>query len=165
MITFLTPDKLATIVSDVTATSCGTTFIPGDSFARGEAVCGRVFIWPFNGDHHFSLLLSCDRPTSRTLASTLAGAAPDLMSDESVDPPIRELLGLISGNLERTLHGPKLPPRPAAPSERASSVSSDTSDGVLLRSDGLAGIRLWIVERAGMVRTITDIPGDLDALQ
>ena len=152
----LSPDELASVVSLVTSRSCGMRFVPGDVFIRGEAVPGRLFIFPFNGKQRCSLLLSCDRPTSIVLASRLAQPGAVINSSELVEARIRDLLGRLAAGLESALDARRAI-RAGAPPHR------DPVESVPLRSDDLPSVRLWVVSRTTALSTadfVSDVARD-----
>lgn len=149
MIEMLSPDELAAAVTAVTRWTCGASFVPRHGFVRGEPVSGRVFIYPFQVGRRFSLLLSCDRPTSVALAARLACREGDATTPATVESSIREFLGLLAGTLERALAAPDTE-RSKITQPETQITQREISDGILLRSDDMPGVRLWVVQRGSL---------------
>jgi hypothetical protein len=72
-----TAEEVAGVMSSVTEPMCGTRFEPCDPQARGESVCGRMFVLSFDGaKRDINVLLSCGPADSHLLAASLFGISP-----------------------------------------------------------------------------------------
>ena len=83
-----TAEDLAAVMSSVTEPLCGTRFEPCDPQARGESVCGRMFLLSFDGaKRDINVLLSCGPNDSHLLAASLFGVSPGTHGAERFIPP------------------------------------------------------------------------------
>ena len=150
MSNFPLPEDLAVLVSGVTHTMCGTSFVSSDPTARGESLCGQMVLLSFGGDRPASVLLACDRSGGRALAASMFGVPPDNVTPELAADAIRELLSMVAGQVSRALgiDAPLGLARVTTLSEMVGLGGPGISEGVLLRSTGNIDLRLWVFEHA-----------------
>jgi hypothetical protein len=140
---------LAALVSGVTRTMCGTNFVPaGDPLARGESLCGTMFLLPLAGERKISIVLACDERAGRALSRALLHIGPDEVTRELIDEAIRELLNMIAGKVTAALRIDQalgLPRRTTLAEICSGGLAMD--DTVLLSSQGQINLRLWVFEQ------------------
>ena len=145
------PDSatLARLVSNVTETICGTKFAPADDRARGQSICGRMVLLPISGPRDITVVLSCDAAGGQALGSALRGCPPDQLTKPMIDDAIKELLNMVAGQIQIALDidQPLGLPRPTSLAEIAQGVGVGFDDSILLSSNGLGDLKLWIFER------------------
>ena len=139
---------LAQLVSNVTRVSCGATFTPADDAARGESICGRMVLMPFRGERDISVVLSCDGAGARALAAGLRRADPRELTRQMIDDSIGEFLSMVSGQVQRALQidQPLGLPRPTTLAEIAEKTGVGLRDSILLTSQGLSELSIWVFE-------------------
>jgi hypothetical protein len=145
-----TAEQVAVVMSSVTEPMCGTRFEPCDPQARGESVCGRMFVLSFDGaKRDINVLLSCGPADSHLLAASLFGISPEAVPPAAVDAALRNLLNVVAAQLARLLQVDAAlgVARRTTLAEVARQGGPGIADGVLLRSTGRIDIRLWIFER------------------
>jgi hypothetical protein len=142
-------DALASMVSSVTGTMCGTTFEPADPSTRGESLCGRMVLLPIEGARQVSILLAFDVSGGRTLAASMFGMASEEITQDLADDAVRELLNMVAGQVSRALGLDSALglARATTLAELAQHGGFGIEEGVLLRSTGNVDLRLWIFER------------------
>jgi hypothetical protein len=142
---------LAALVSKVTDTMCGTSFVPaGDPLARGESLCGTMVLLPLLGERNISIVLACDARAGRALACSLLGSAANQITPDLVDEAVRELLNMIAGQVTAAMHIDQVLglPRRTTLAEITLEGGLGMDDTVLLSSHGRIDLRLWIFERS-----------------
>ena len=144
------PEKLAALVSNVTHTMCGTSFVPGDPLARGESLYLQMVMIPLIGDPNITVVLSSDVQGSRALGAAFYGLTDDKLTQAMIDDAIAELLNMVAGQLSMALqsdHSLGLPTRTRLGDiARAVGMAGMTDGAVLLRSEGAVDLGLWIFE-------------------
>lgn len=144
------PERLAALVSHVTHTMCGTSFVPGDPLARGDSLYLQMVMIPLIGEPNVTVVLSSDTKGSRALGAAFFGTTADKLSQEMIDDAIAELLNMVAGQISTSLqsgHSLGLPRRTTL-SEIAKGGLLGMGDAVLLRSEGAVDLGLWILESA-----------------
>jgi hypothetical protein len=143
-------EKLAALVSHVTQTMCGTTFVPGDPLARGESIYLQMVMIPLIGDPSITVVLSSDTKGSRALGAAFYGSTDAKLTQAMIDDAIAELLNMVAGQICTALqsnHSLGLPRRTTL-TEIAKGGLLGLGDAVLLRSEGAVDLGLWIVQAA-----------------
>jgi Chemotaxis phosphatase CheX len=149
------PDALtlAALVSNVTDTICGTKFVPADDMMRGQSICGRMVLLPIKGIRDISVVLSCDSSGGRALGAALRRCPPDQLTRAMIDDSIAELLNMVAGQIQTALEidQPLGLPRTTSLSEISQKTGVGFSDSILLTSQGLGDLKLWIFETTAPV--------------
>jgi hypothetical protein len=149
------PDSLtlARLVSNVTETICGTKFAPADDLARGQSICGRMVLLPIPGPRDITVVLSCDTGGGRALGAALRGCSPAQLTQPMIDDAIKELLNMVAGQIQIALDidQPLGLPRSTSLAEIAQGGGVGFDDSILLTSDSLGDLKLWIFERTAPV--------------
>jgi hypothetical protein len=149
-------EKLASLVSYVTSTMCGVSFVPGDPVARGESLYLQMVMIALRGDPDITVVLSSDGRGSRALGAAFFGIGEDKVSQQMIDDAIAELLNMVAGQVATAMqsnHTLGLPRRTKL-SEIARAGMATLDGAVLLRSEGAVDLGLWILE--------TDVVGGPD---
>ncbi len=144
------PEILAALVSNVTETICGTRFVPAsDDLSRGQSICGRMVMLPIPGDRDISLILSCDATGSQALAAALHNRPAEQLTRAMIDDAISEFLNMVAGQIQRALDIDQQLglPRPTSLAEMAQMGGVGFDDSILLTSQGLGDLKLWIFEK------------------
>jgi hypothetical protein len=141
---------LAALVSNVTETICGTKFLPADDMLRGQSICGRMVMMPIKGPRDISIVLSCDTSGGQALGSALRGCPRDQLTRAMIDDAIAELLNMVAGQIQTALEidQPLGLPKPTSLAEISQKGGVGFDDSILLTSQGLGDIKLWIFETA-----------------
>jgi len=139
---------LARLVSAVTEGRPGTRFVPADDSARGQSICGRMVLLPIRGARDICVVLSCDAAAGEALATALFGYAADQLTREMVDDAIAEVLNMVAGQIQAELQidQPLGLPRPTTLAE-LSNGGVAFEDSILLTSEGLGELKVWVFER------------------
>jgi hypothetical protein len=148
---------LARLVSNVTGPMCGKTFAPASEHARGQSICGRMFLLPLQGKRDINIILSSDAAGSEALGAAMFGRPPQQLTRQMVDDAIRELLNMVAGQVQKHLKidQPLGLPRPISLAELTAAVGVGFSDALLLTSSGIGDMKLWIFERTHDEKTVT----------
>ena len=148
------PEILAKLVSNVTKTMFGVSFVPTAGSERGESVCFRMVRMTINGPRKVHIVLSSDRDGSAALAAGLFGCAAPALTPQMVDDAIGELLNMVAGQVIRTIRLDQAIglPRVTSLAEFAALGGPGLTDTVLLRSDANMHLRLWIFEEQQSVQ-------------
>jgi hypothetical protein len=143
------PETLAALVSNVTRTMCGVTFVPGDAMERGESICRQMVTIPLHGDPNVILVLASDAQGSRALGAAFFGRSPAEVTPQMVADAIAELLNMVAAQISTALgsnHTLGLPARTTLPEIAAAGGGLLLSDAALLHSEGAIDLGLWILE-------------------
>jgi hypothetical protein len=141
------PEELALLVSNVTKTMCGATFVLDDPLERGLSVCDQMVMIPMLGDPPITVVVSSDGRGSRALGAAFFGCEPQAITPQMVDDVIAELLNMVAGQIAGALafqHSLGLPRRTNL--AEIAEQGNGFDDAILLRSEGKVDLRLWILE-------------------
>lgn len=157
---------LAALVSNVTETMCGTSFVVDDPYARGESLCARMFVLPLLGGRRISIVLGCDAQAAHGLASALFGVGADQLDANMPDEAICELLNMIAGQITGRfrLEVALGLPRRTTIGEVCGAGGLRFEDAALLTSRGRLNLRLWIFEHEEGTASSSAPPGRLRSL-
>lgn len=143
------PADLAVLVSNVTGSMFGTTFVPAEDEVRGESLCQRMVMMRLTADREITLVLSSDELGSRSLSAAFLGCAPEKVTQEMIDDVIAELLNMIAGQIAATLDLNSLigVPSPTTLGDLVQETGGlGAGNPILLRSQGEVDLGLWIFE-------------------
>lgn len=149
------PDALtlADLVSEVTETMCGAKFIPaqdpqGEYPQGGESICGSMVLLPIPGVRDISVVMSSDASGAQALGSALCYCPREQLTKAMIDDAIAELVNMVAGRIKAALEIDQMLglPRATSLAEISQSAGVDFSDGILLTSQGIADLKLWIFE-------------------
>jgi len=136
---------MAALVSGVTETMLGLTFVPDGTKAH-HALSWRTAILPIAGQRPLTVGLSSDEHSCRRLSAAMFACGPDEVDQSMMNDALCELVNMTAGllksmlglnqalGLPRVLSGPKVPAVPSA-----------SSQVIVLKADAL-GLALWIYE-------------------
>lgn len=142
------PETLAALVSNVTGTMFGTTFVPADGEVRGESLCQQMVMMRLPADREITVVLSSDEMGSRSLSAAFLRRAPEQVTQGMIDDVIAELLNMIAGQISTALdlkHLIGLPSRTTL-ADLVQTGGLGARAPVLLRSQGEVDLGLWIFE-------------------
>jgi len=160
------PESLAKLVSSVTGTMFGFSFIPAEAKERGESVCFRMVLMTIAGPRKIHIVLSSDSYGSAALAAGLFGCSAKDLSRQIIDDAIAELLNMVAGQVIRAMNLDQAIglPRVTSLAEFTALGGPGLTDTVLLRAcvsdkrsppsasvappvdDSNLHLRLWIFE-------------------
>ncbi len=140
---------LARLVSNVTETLAGTTFSPAHDRDRGHSICGRMVILPIPGARDISVVLCCDSSGGRALAAALRHCPPEHITPTMINDGIAELLNMVAGQIQSELQIDQQLglPRSTSLAELSDNGGVSFHDSILLTSDSLGDLKLWVFER------------------
>ena len=142
------PETLAALVSNVTRTMCGVSFVPGDAMGRGESICRRMAMIPLQGDPNVTVVVASDAQGSRALGAAFFGRSPSAITPQMAEDAIAELLNMVAAQISTALGGAHklgLPATTTLP-EIAAAGGLRLNDAALLHSEGAIDLGLWILE-------------------
>jgi len=138
---------MAALVSGVTQTMLGLSFIP-DATGRGlESLVWRTAVLPIPGKQPLTVGLSSDHAGCQQLSAAMFGCAHDAVDQSMMDDSLRELVNMTAGlvkstmaldqalGLPRIMDGKQVPPGPRG----------EAGHSVVLRGQEI-GLVLWIFE-------------------
>jgi hypothetical protein len=154
MTTVELPDEstIAQMVSNVSEVMFGVKFVRSDGMTRGESICGRMFRLHLQGVHDVTVIASSDRAGCQALASAFYSCPSHGLTDTMLDNAVSELLKMVALQIQSAMGIDKAPgsPRRATLADVALGGGDGWKDAVLLRSDGLGDLKLWVVDGRGL---------------
>ena len=144
----LGPEELAALVSKVTEAMCQTTFVPDDPLARGESLYHQMVMIPLRGEKDIVVVVSFDERGGRALGAAFFGCAERDLTQSMIDDVIAELLNMVAGQISgATSFTYSLGiPRRTNIAEFAPGSGLELDEAILLRGEGRADLRLWILQ-------------------
>ena len=138
------PEKMADVVSGVTQTMLGVSFVPDTEASPWAHLVWRAAVLPLPGSRPLTVGLSSDRPGCKTLGAKMFQVSEEEVSDEMLSDALCELVNMTAGllkshlKLEQALGLPRVvpenqPPIPPPP---------DGVSRIVLRAEHL-GLVLW----------------------
>jgi Chemotaxis phosphatase CheX len=139
------PDKMAALVSGVTQTMLGLTFIPDRSKAHDD-LTWRTAVLPIAGERPLTVGLSSDQAGCSTLSAALFACQRDEVDQTMMNDALCELVNVTAGllrsvmTLDQSLGLPTILAGADAPATPAAGPQV-----IVLKADAL-GLVLWIHE-------------------
>ena len=142
------PEKMASLVSGVTETMLGLTFVP-DSVAgirEPRDLTWRTAVLPIAGEHPLTVGLSSDRIGCSALSAAMFACPSEEVDQNMMNDALCELVNMTAGllksvmSLNQALGLPKIVDGACAPS-----VPAASPEVIVLRADAL-GLVLWIYQ-------------------
>ncbi len=139
------PERIATLVSGVTQTMLGLTFIPDESKGPRD-LAWRTAVLPIPGEHPLTVGLSSDQRGCSHLSAAMFACPSEEVDQNMMNDALCELVNMTAGllksvmSLNQALGLPKILAGPEAPS-----VPSASPHVIVLKADAL-GLVLWIYE-------------------
>ncbi len=139
------PDKMASLVSNVTETMLGLTFTP-DGSKEHEGLAWRTAILPIAGEQPLTIGLSSDERGCSALSAAMFACPAEELDQNMMNDALCELVNMTAGvvksvmSLNQALGLPKIVAGNEAPS-----VPSSDQHVIVLKADAL-GLVLWIYE-------------------
>ncbi|HTP29273.1 MAG TPA: chemotaxis protein CheX [Anaeromyxobacteraceae bacterium] len=141
----LEPEAMATLVSGVTQTMLGLTFIPDGAKAHRE-LTWRTAVLPIAGQRPLTVGLSSDEHSCRRLSAAMFGCSPDDVDQNMMNDALRELVNMTAGLLKSTLGLNQALGLPRVISGAdVKEVPSAMPEVIVLKADSL-GLVLWMHE-------------------
>ncbi len=139
------PDKMAALVSGVTQTMLGLSFVPDDS--KGPlGLAWRTAVLPIAGDRPLTVGLSSDEVGCSTLSAAMFACPRAEVDQPMMNDALCELVNMTAGllksvmSLNQSLGLPKILEGAKAPA-----IPSASPHVIVLKADAL-GLVLWIYE-------------------
>jgi len=138
---------MAALVSGVTQTMLGVSFVPDASGRNLDSLVWRTAVLPIPGKQPLTVGLSTDETGCQQLSAAMFGCSNDAVDQSMMDDSLRELVNMTAGlvkstmsldqalGLPRIVDGKQIPPHP----------SGDPGHSVVLRGQEI-GLVLWIFE-------------------
>lgn len=141
--------ELARLVTNVTEPMCGMTFTPAADHARGQSICGRMYLLPIAGQRDITIVLSSDAAGCQTMGAAMFRCPPEKLTRHQAEDAIRELLNMVAGQIQTALEIDQQLglPRSTTMAELAAMGAAGFKEAMLLTSNGSGDIRLWIFEK------------------
>lgn len=139
------PEKMATLVSGVTQTMLGLTFIPDEGKSHDE-LTWRTAMLPIKGEQPLTVGLSSDQHGCSRLSAAMFGCPLEEVDQNMMNDALCELVNMTAGllksvmSLNQSLGLPKILAGTDAPAVPAASPHV-----IVLKADAL-GLVLWIYE-------------------
>jgi hypothetical protein len=139
------PDKMAALVSNVTETMLGLTFVP-DGARQHDALTWRTAVLPIAGERPLTIGLSSDQQGCTRLSAAMFACAAADVDQNMMNDALCELVNMTAGvvksvmSLDQALGLPKILSGSAAPA-----VPNADQHVIVLKADAL-GLALWIFE-------------------
>jgi Chemotaxis phosphatase CheX len=136
---------MASLVSGVTQTMLGLTFVP-DAATGLRDLSWRTAVLPIAGERPLTVGLSSDKNGCSHLSAAMFACAPDEVDQNMMNDALCELVNMTAGllksvmSLNQSLGLPKI-----LPGEKAPTLPSVSPQAVVLKADAL-GLVLWIYE-------------------
>ena len=140
------PEKMASLVSGVTQTMLGLTFVPDGTAGHGD-LSWRTAVLPIAGERPLTVGLSSNQSGCSQLSAAMFACSPDEVDQTMMNDALCELVNMTAGllksvmSLNQALGLPKILSGDAAPA-----VPSASPQVVVLKADGPLGLVLWIYE-------------------
>lgn len=144
---------LAQLVTSVTETMCGITFVPAESNTPSPD-CYRMALLPITGVRQLEVTLFSDRTSCESLGSSLFSVAREDIDTSMIEDSLRELLNMAAGQIKQavapdhTLGLPKL----IAEDDLGENHRRARDAGVLLKTVGPVQLFIWITEQDGALK-------------
>jgi hypothetical protein len=141
------PEKMAAVVSGVTQTMLGVTFVPDVEDSPWAHLIWRAAVLPIPGTRPLTVGLSSDRPGCQTLGAKMFQVPVEEVSDEMLSDALCELVNMTAGllkshlQLEQALGLPRVVPENQPPIV----VPPNDMNRIVLRAEHL-GLVLWVFE-------------------
>jgi hypothetical protein len=145
MTTLPPPEKMASLVSGVTQTMLGLTFVPDDAKAHRD-LAWRTAVLPIAGQHPLTVGLSSDQSGCSRLSAAMFACPQGDVDQTMMNDALCELVNMTAGllksvmSLNQALGLPKIVAGAEAPT-----VPTASPHVIVLKADAL-GLVLWIFE-------------------
>ena len=139
------PEKMAALVSGVTQTMLGFTFVP-DASKHHAQLTWRTAVLPIAGERPLTVGLSSDQHGCSKLSAAMFACPAEQVDQNMMNDALCELVNMTAGllksvmSLNQALGLPKILAGPSAPA-----VPSASPQVIVLKADAL-GLALWIYE-------------------
>ena len=139
------PDVLAGLVSNVTQTLLGISFVPDK--APSTALQWRTALLPIAGARPITVGLASDEQGCRALSAAMFSCTPETVDTSMVEDALRELTNMTAGLVKSALAlDQKLGlPQVVREHEFTAHAQPPRGQAVVLKANGL-GLFLWVCE-------------------
>jgi chemotaxis phosphatase CheX-like protein len=139
------PDKMASLVSGVTQTMLGLTFVPDESKGHRD-LTWRTAVLPIAGDRPLTVGLSSDEAGCSTLSAAMFACPVAEVDQPMMHDALCELVNMTAGLLKSVMSLNQLLGLPRIlEGADAPAVPSASPHVIVLKADAL-GLVLWIYE-------------------
>jgi hypothetical protein len=142
------PDKMAAVVSGVTRTMLGITFVPDTQGTPWKDLVWRSAVLPIEGAKPLMVGLSSDRSGCTALGAAMFQVPAGEVSDDMLSDSLCELVNMTAGLLKQQLKLEQLLGLPRIVPENTPPVPPPPPDHarVVLKAEGSLGLVLWVFE-------------------
>ncbi len=140
------PEKMASLVSGVTQTMLGLTFVP-DVAKSHDGLTWRTAVLPIAGEFPLTVGLSTDQTGCSALSAAMFACPREQVDQSMMNDALCELVNMTAGllksvmSLNQALGLPKILEGAHAPA-----VPKASPEVIVLKADGPVGLVLWIYE-------------------
>jgi hypothetical protein len=138
------PEKMASLVSGVTQTMLGLTFIP-DSAKGHHDLTWRTAVLPIAGERPLTVGLSSDQRGCSHLSAAMFACAPGEVDQNMMNDALCELVNMTAGLLKSVMSLNQALGLPKILSGQVLAVPAESPHVIVLKADAL-GLVLWIYE-------------------
>jgi hypothetical protein len=139
------PQKMAALVSGVTQTMCGVTFVPDEKHSIDGALL-RTAVLPIPGARPITVGISSDETSLSALSAAMFAVPPEQLDAAMMNDSLCEIVNMTAGLLKSVLSLNQQLGLPKILSGAAAvPVPPESSHVVVLRAQTL-GLTLWIYE-------------------
>jgi hypothetical protein len=138
---------LAQLVTSVTETMCGITFVPAES-NNPSPHCYRMALLPITGQRRLEVALYSDQASCEALSSSLFSLAKEDIDTSMIEDSLRELLNMAAGQIKQAVapdHTLGLP-KVIGEQDLGENHRRARDTGVLLKTVGPVQLFIWITE-------------------
>jgi hypothetical protein len=157
------PDEstIAQMVSNLSQRMFGVTFSRCDGSSRGESLCSRMVRLRLRGGSGIEVVLAFDTTSSRALTAAFHSWPEGWLNDAMIEHATGELVKLVASQVQSALHiyKPLGTPQRTTLAEMAATLGPGWNEALLLRSEGLGDLRLWVL--AGPASRLAEAAGPL----
>jgi len=139
--------KLAALVSNVTETMLGISFVPAQTRAAHPALNWRTAIMLLDGPRPVSVGLSSDEPGCARLAAAMFGCNVDAVDVGMIDDALRELVNMTAGLVKREMALDQALTVPAIIGDKEALDEIARQHPALVLVAREVGIALWACDR------------------
>jgi hypothetical protein len=143
------PSTLATLVSNVTQTMCGVSFVAAAP-EQAELACWRMAVLKVTGGTPWQVALFSDQQGCTALGAALFQCPPDTLDSTMLEDSLCELLNMAAGQIKGVVSPDSALglPKITAPGQLTPKFQAAMREGVLLRSQTAVKLMILVSEGA-----------------
>jgi hypothetical protein len=138
------PEKMASLVSGVTQTMLGLTFVPDNAKGHRD-LSWRTAVLPIAGARPLTVGLSSDQHGCSCLSAAMFACSPDEVDQNMMNDALCELVNMTAGLLKSVMSLNQALGLPKILAGQAPTVPKESPHVIVLKADAL-GLVLWIYE-------------------